>query len=211
MKAPAGAPMWMTTFADMMSLLMCFFVLLLSFSEMDVEKFKQIAGSMKVAFGVQRIVQAQEAERKTIAGTYFGIPIQGRKVAFVFDMSASMRYKLPLALDQLTRAVKSLPSHAMFDEELVLTRPIIDWFVAHYLNDAADRSDPRFAPLRRESLAGLPPAVIVTAEYDPLRDEGAAYAERLQATRVTSLPWRFTSPRPRGIVYSSSGTSPLRL
>ena len=48
-----GTPAWMATFADLMSLLMCFFVLLLSFSEMDVEKFKQIAGSMAFAFGVQ--------------------------------------------------------------------------------------------------------------------------------------------------------------
>ena len=44
---PPGLPQWMGTFADLMSLLMCFFVLLLSFSEMDVLKFKQIAGSMK--------------------------------------------------------------------------------------------------------------------------------------------------------------------
>lgn len=49
-----GAPAWLATFADLMSLMMCFFVLLLSFSEMDVLKFRQIAGSMKVAFGVQR-------------------------------------------------------------------------------------------------------------------------------------------------------------
>ncbi len=55
-----GAPAWVMTFADLMSLLMCFFVLLLSFSEMDVIKFKQIAGSMKSAFGVQRQVQAPD-------------------------------------------------------------------------------------------------------------------------------------------------------
>ena len=48
-----GLPGWMATFADMMALLMCFFVLLLSYSEMDVEKFKRIAGAMKNAFGVQ--------------------------------------------------------------------------------------------------------------------------------------------------------------
>ncbi len=53
-KCPAGAPAWVMTFADLMSLLMCFFVLLLSFSEMDVSKYKQIAGSMREAFGVQR-------------------------------------------------------------------------------------------------------------------------------------------------------------
>ncbi len=52
-----GAPAWMATFADLMSLLMCFFVLLLSFSEMDVLKYKQVAGSMKSAFGVQKKIE----------------------------------------------------------------------------------------------------------------------------------------------------------
>lgn len=56
-----GAPAWMATFADLMSLLMCFFVLLLSFSEMDVLKYKQVAGSMKSAFGVQKKIKAQDA------------------------------------------------------------------------------------------------------------------------------------------------------
>ncbi|MGO2512134.1 flagellar motor protein MotB [Marinomonas polaris] len=54
-----GLPAYMGTFADPMSLLMCFFVLLLSFAEMDVLKFKQLAGSLKVAFGVQREVEAE--------------------------------------------------------------------------------------------------------------------------------------------------------
>jgi len=53
-KCEAGAPKWMTTFSDLMSLLMCFFVLLLSFSEMDVARFKEVAGSLRDAFGVQR-------------------------------------------------------------------------------------------------------------------------------------------------------------
>ena len=53
-----GLPAYMGTFADLMSLLMCFFVLLLSFAEMDVLKFKQLAGSLKVAFGVQSEVKA---------------------------------------------------------------------------------------------------------------------------------------------------------
>ena len=55
-----GAPAWVMTFADLMSLLMCFFVLLLSFSEMDVSKYKEMAGSMKDAFGVQREVKVRE-------------------------------------------------------------------------------------------------------------------------------------------------------
>lgn len=62
---PPGAPMWMTTFSDLMSLLMCFFVLLLSFSEMDVLKFKQIAGSMKFAFGVQNRLEVKDIPKGT--------------------------------------------------------------------------------------------------------------------------------------------------
>ena len=55
----------MGTFADLMSLLMCFFVLLLSFSEMDVLKFKQIAGSMKFAFGVQNKIEEKDIPKGT--------------------------------------------------------------------------------------------------------------------------------------------------
>lgn len=62
---PEGLPAWMGTFADLMSLLMCFFVLLLSFSEMDVKKFKQIAGSMKFAFGVQNKVELKDIPKGT--------------------------------------------------------------------------------------------------------------------------------------------------
>ena len=62
---PPGAPAWMATFADMATLLMAFFVLILSFAEMNVPKFKQISGSMKDAFGVQRIVPVVEQPKGT--------------------------------------------------------------------------------------------------------------------------------------------------
>jgi chemotaxis protein MotB len=62
---PEGLPAYMGTFADLMALLMCFFVLLLSFAEMDVLKFKQIAGSMKVAFGVQNKVHVRDIPKGT--------------------------------------------------------------------------------------------------------------------------------------------------
>lgn len=57
---PVGAPAWMATFADMATLLMAFFVLILSFAEFNVPKFKQISGSLKNAFGVQRITPVVE-------------------------------------------------------------------------------------------------------------------------------------------------------
>ena len=62
---PEGLPAYMGTFADLMALLMCFFVLLLSFSEMDVQKYKQVAGSMKAAFGVQNKVEAKDIPKGT--------------------------------------------------------------------------------------------------------------------------------------------------
>ena len=60
-----GIPAWVVTFADLMSLLMCFFVLLLSFSEIDAQKFKQIAGELSKAFGVQRDVPVLEIPKGT--------------------------------------------------------------------------------------------------------------------------------------------------
>ncbi len=62
---PPGLPAYMGTFADLMALLMCFFVLLLSFSEMDVQKFKQIAGSMAFAFGVQNKIEVKDIPKGT--------------------------------------------------------------------------------------------------------------------------------------------------
>lgn len=59
-KCPSGLPPWLATFADLMSLLMCFFVLLLSFAEIDAIRFKKMAESMKDAFGVQREIPANE-------------------------------------------------------------------------------------------------------------------------------------------------------
>lgn len=60
-----GLPAWMGTFADLMSLLMCFFVLLLSFSEMDAMKFKRLAGSMAQAFGVQNKLNVTDIPKGT--------------------------------------------------------------------------------------------------------------------------------------------------
>ncbi len=64
-----------------------------------------------------------------------------------------------------------------------LDKPTMKWFVDHYAPDG-DETDPRLSPLRAPSLEGLPPAVIVTAEFDPLRDEGEAYAAALSQAGV---------------------------
>jgi acetyl esterase/lipase len=72
------------------------------------------------------------------------------------------------------------PSYEENAERYVLTRNLMQWFFDHYV-DEADRNDPRVAPLKAADLSNLPPATIITCEFDPLRDEGIAYVEALKA------------------------------
>ncbi|MEZ5219340.1 MAG: alpha/beta hydrolase fold domain-containing protein, partial [Ilumatobacteraceae bacterium] len=65
----------------------------------------------------------------------------------------------------------------------VLTASLMEWFWANYATEE-QRHDPKASPLRAESLSGLPPAIVVTSEFDPLRDEGRAYADALEAAGV---------------------------
>ena len=71
-------------------------------------------------------------------------------------------------------------------EGYMLTREGMRLYWRLYLRDAADGADERASPLRARDLSGLPPAFVITAEFDPLRDEGRAYAERLQAAAVST-------------------------
>lgn len=76
------------------------------------------------------------------------------------------------------------PSYTDPENQLFLTRDSMIWFFDHYIPDAARRTEPEASPLYAEDLSGLPPAVVLTAEHDPLRDEGEEYAERLEAAGV---------------------------
>ena len=77
-------------------------------------------------------------------------------------------------------------SEKEFGENYYLTAKTIDWLMAQYLPKDADRRDPRIAPLAAKDFAGLPPAYIVTAGYDPLRDGAIVYAEKLKAAGVAA-------------------------
>jgi acetyl esterase len=72
------------------------------------------------------------------------------------------------------------PSHREPESSILLTHSVIRWFRDHYLNGAADAADWRASPARVAKLAGLPPAYVLTAGADPLRDEGDEYARRLK-------------------------------
>ena len=72
-----------------------------------------------------------------------------------------------------------------------LTKVTMEWYWDHYLESMADASNPYAAPLQAKSLAGQPPALVITAEYDPLRDEGETYAKRLSEAGVATTATRY--------------------
>ena len=83
------------------------------------------------------------------------------------------------------------------ENQLLVSRESMVWFWDHYAPDAGHAHEPDASPLRRRDLAGLPPAVVLTAEHDPLRDEGEAYAERLRTSGVAVESRRFPGPDAR--------------
>jgi acetyl esterase len=83
------------------------------------------------------------------------------------------------------------PSRAENARGYFLEQPTMEWFYGHYAGAWEDAKDPRLSPLHGADLSGLPPAVIVTAEYDPLRDEGEAYGEALRAAGGTAEVRRY--------------------
>jgi acetyl esterase/lipase len=76
------------------------------------------------------------------------------------------------------------PSRRDNRDEVFFNHRSVDWYWRHYLSDPAQGSEPYVSPLHAASLAGLPPALVITAEYDPLRDEGEQYARRMAAEGV---------------------------
>jgi acetyl esterase len=79
---------------------------------------------------------------------------------------------------------RKYPSHTSNGSGYMLTTKALDWFMDNYVPDHADRLDPRASPMLRPSLKGLAPALIISAEFDPLVDECAAYAGRLEEAGV---------------------------
>ena len=89
--------------------------------------------------------------------------------------------RFQLLIYPATDAACDTPSYSENAEGYFLTREAMQWFWGHYVQKEADRSHPYASPLRARSFAGLPAALVITAEFDPLRDEGERYAERMRA------------------------------
>lgn len=79
-----------------------------------------------------------------------------------------------------TDATMSHPSIEANRDAPILTKAMMEWFVGHYQRQPSDVHEPYFSPLLADDFSNLPPALVLTAEYDPLRDEGQAYAAKLQ-------------------------------
>ena len=92
--------------------------------------------------------------------------------------------ELQLMIYPATDIKSNLPSRELYGETYPLSTQTMDWFMGHYLPAGQDAEDVRVSPAYEASLEGLPPAIIVTAGFDPLCDEGEAYAKRLEAAGV---------------------------
>jgi acetyl esterase len=96
-----------------------------------------------------------------------------------------------LLIYPVTDADFTRPSYRDNAEGYLLTTQAMEWFWGHYVPEPARRREPYAAPLRAADLSGLPPAFVLTAEFDPLRDEGEAYAARLQQAGVPTRAKRY--------------------
>jgi len=130
-KVDPGAPKWVVTFGDLMSLLLCFFVLLLSFSEIDLQKYKQVAGSLKKAFGIQRKERVMEIPKgmKIIAREFdqqiIGTRIKedlGKEIDDLLSTDLE-EYKNQISIDASENEVTiSLMGESTFDSGQVIIR-----------------------------------------------------------------------------------------
>jgi acetyl esterase len=137
-------------------------------------------------FAATRWIRDHAAELKLNASRIaVGGDSAGGNLAAVVAIDARERGDLALAFQLLIYPATDLnstaPSHAENGQGYLLTRDTMDYFSGHYIPDPAQYDDWRCSPLLQPNLSNLPPALLLTAGFDPLRDEGAAYAERLSA------------------------------
>ncbi len=133
----------------------------------------------------------------------------GGNLAAVVSLMARDRGGPPLVFQLLAYPVTDTPSantasYRENAEGYFLTAKMMHWFWNHYCGKNPDLSDPYLCPLRARDLKRLPPALVITAEFDPLRDEGEAYAARLREAGIPA-----TSKRYPGMIHGFFGMGAL--
>ena len=124
-----------------------------------------------------------DPERVGVAGDSAG----GNLSAVVSQLAARSDVPVPTCQVLIYPAVDfffDTASHRDLEDAHVIPRERILWYAQQYLRGEADRTDPRAAPVRTADLTGQPPALVITAGFDPLRDEGRVYADRLREAGV---------------------------
>lgn len=143
---------------------------------------------------VERAAQWLVDRRAQLAGVAEGTLIvagdsAGGNLAAVFAQRAArcgqLHWALQVLIYPVTQADLDGPAYLDPQRQLLLTREDMRWFWDHYLSDASQRQQPDASPLAAKDLRGVPPAVVLTAQLDVLRDEGQAYAARLAQDGIT--------------------------
>lgn len=135
------------------------------------------------------VIQAN-SDRLAVGGDSAG----GHLAAVVAMMARDRkgpRIDLQVLIYPITDCSFNTPSYIENGEGYMLTRDLMKWFWNHFIEDEDEANDPYISPLRAENLSDLPPALIITAEYDPLRDEGEGYGKRLQEAGVKVVLSRY--------------------
>jgi chemotaxis protein MotB len=172
-KEEKGAPKWVVTFADLMSLLLCFFVLLLSFSEIDRQKYKQVAGSLEKAFGVQRKIRVMEIPKgmKIIAKDFDQEIIETR---ILEDIGKEIDDMLSTQLEAFNEQI---------DVEVSENEIIIRLMGESTFDSGRDEIRDRLKPLLK-NLAGVlakePGDIVVAGHTDNVPIRGGAYRSNLR-------------------------------
>ena len=112
-------------------------------------------------------------------------------IAQACKRSGAAQPALQLLICPMVDLASDAASTVLYADAYPLSRGLIQWFVGHYLKPGDDPADPRVSPIRERDLAGLAPAVVATSGFDPLLDQGEAYAKALAAAQVPTTYRRY--------------------